>query len=52
MCLLDYFLDISVSFLKYFVALGAEGNFRKMEEGTEIDHVGTSYDYGSVMHYG
>lgn len=23
----------------------------KLEEGTQIDHLGTSYDYGSVLHY-
>jgi len=31
---------------------GKEGNFRKRIEGEEIDHLGTSYDYGGVMHYG
>ena len=31
--------------------VAASGNFIKLEEGTEIDHLGTTYDYGSVLHY-
>ena len=30
---------------------GMEYNFRKLVEGQSVDHLGTPYDYGSVMHY-
>lgn len=31
---------------------GRENNFRKLVNGVSIDHLETTYDYGSVMHYG
>ncbi len=34
-----------------FSLTGYESNFAKLEEGVSIDHLGTDYDYGSVMHY-
>ena len=30
---------------------GGKYAFDKKKEGTEIDHLGTKYDYGGVMHY-
>ena len=30
---------------------GAESNFEKLVEGETVDHLGTTYDYGSVLHY-
>ena len=34
-----------------FMSTAAVGNFVKLEEGVEVDHLETEYDYGSVMHY-
>ena len=31
--------------------LGKEHNFEKLVEGETVDHLGTGYDYGSVLHY-
>jgi hypothetical protein len=37
-------------FFSIFLFEGRESNFRKHSSG--IDSQGTTYDYGSVMHYG
>ena len=31
---------------------GKEGNFRLLVENVTVDHLGTPYDYSSIMHYG
>ena len=41
-------VHVHIAFIHF---LGASGNFVKLEEGTQIDHLGTTYDYGSVLHY-
>ena len=37
--------------LDLLLITGTEDNFVKLEENVTIDHLGTEYDYGSVMHY-
>ena len=37
--------------LDLLLLTGFEDNFVKLEENVTIDHLGTEYDYGSVMHY-